>query len=192
MGLMANQTRTLRLRRGDRKVIKTWVHSRTLPRRQVDRAKILLGAARGESSRRLAATVGIARDTARLWIRRYEHEGIEAVERDRPRSGRPRKLNPELEAEIIENTVNEDPPPGEGTHYTSRPRESRTGAVVVTGAPEGSAPVGVADGVGRLRLRLGAASHPSCWTSGCCAGADLVLGRSRGVPLTTRRGATKA
>jgi transposase len=117
---MANPTRTLRLRRGDRKVLETWVRSRTLPRRQVDRAKILLGAARGESSRRLAATVGVARDTARLWIRRYEDEGLEAVKRDRPRPGRPRKLTPELEAEIIENTVNEDPPPGEGTHWTSR------------------------------------------------------------------------
>jgi transposase len=117
---MAIQTKTLRLRRGDRKVLESWVRSRTLPRRQVDRAKILLGAASGESSRGLAKTVGVARDTARLWIRRYEAEGLGAVERDRPRRGRPRKLTPDLEAEIVEITVNEDPPPGEGTHWTSR------------------------------------------------------------------------
>jgi transposase len=118
--LIGNQTRTLRLRRGDRKVLESWARSRTLPPRQVDRAKILLGASKGESSRGLAQTVGVARDTARLWIRRYEAEGLGAVERDRPRRGRPRKLTPELERDIVEKTVNEGPPPGEGTHWTSR------------------------------------------------------------------------
>lgn len=117
---MANQAKTLRLRRGDREVLESWARSRTLSRRQVDRAKILLGAAHGEASRKLAQRIGVARDTARLWIRRYEKEGLKGIERDRPRSGRPRKLTPELEATIVEKTVKEDPPPGEGTHWTSR------------------------------------------------------------------------
>jgi transposase len=55
--------------------------------------------------------VGIARDTARLWIRRYEAEGLRGVERDRPRAGRPRKLTAELERAIVARTVDEDPPP---------------------------------------------------------------------------------
>ena len=117
---MGYPTKTLRLRRGDRKVLESWVRSRTLPRRQVERAKILLGAAEGESSRSLAQSVGVARDTARLWIRRYEAEGLEAVERDRPRAGRPRKLTPTLEAEIVGKTVGEHPPPEVSTHWTSR------------------------------------------------------------------------
>lgn len=117
---MGNATKKLRLRRGDRKRLESWARSRTLPSRQVERAKILLGAARGESSRSLAATVGVARDTARLWIRRYEAEGLKGVEKDRPRRGRPRKLTPTLEEKIVEKTVNEDPPPEVSTHWTSR------------------------------------------------------------------------
>jgi transposase len=64
--------------------------------------------------------VGVARDTARLWIRRYEAEGLEGVEQDRPRSGRPRKLTPAVEEEIVAKTVNENPPPEVSTHWTSR------------------------------------------------------------------------
>ncbi len=117
---MGNPTKKLRLRHGDRKVLESWLRTRTLPRRQVERARILLGAAGGESSRKLVASVGVARDTVRLWIRRYEAEGLKGVERDRPRAGRPRKLTPALEAKIVERTVNEDPPPEVSTHWTSR------------------------------------------------------------------------
>ena len=117
---MGNPTKKLRLRRGDRKVLQRWLRSRTLPQRQVERAKILLGAAAGQSSRKLAESVGVARDTARLWIRRYEADGLKGVASDRPRSGRPRKLTPALEEEIVERTVTEDPPPEVSTHWTSR------------------------------------------------------------------------
>jgi transposase len=117
---MGQTAKKLQLRRGDRKILEKWVRSRTLPRRQVDRAKILLGAARGLSSRELARSVDVARDTARLWVRRYESGGLDAVAQDRPRSGRPRKLTPELEAEIVDKTIHEDPPPEVSTHWTSR------------------------------------------------------------------------
>lgn len=81
---------------------------------------ILLGASSGESSRCLAESVGVARDTAKLWIRRYEASGLVGIERDRPRSGRPRKLTPALEEAIVEKTINEKPPPEVSTHWTSR------------------------------------------------------------------------
>jgi len=86
----------------------------------VERAKIVLAASRGESSRGIAASVGIARDTARLWMRRYEAEGLDGIESDRPRAGRPRKITRKVEEEIVEKTTNKDPPPEESTHWTSR------------------------------------------------------------------------
>jgi transposase len=117
---MITETKKVRLRRGDRSVLESWTRSRTLSRRQVERARIVLAAANGESSRVVAATLGIARDTARLWLRRYEAEGLEGLE-DRPRSGRPRDvITPEVEAAIIEKTINEEPPPEEATHWSSR------------------------------------------------------------------------
>ena len=117
---MATTTKKLRLRRGDRRVLESWVRSRTLPRRQVERAKIVLAAFRGESSRGIAASVGIARDTARLWMRRYEADGLDGIERDRPRPGRPRKITRKVEEDIVQKTTGENPPPEESTHWTSR------------------------------------------------------------------------
>ena len=81
---------------------------------------MVLAASRGESSRSIAASVGVARDTARLWMRRYEAEGLEAIKSDRPRSGRPRTITREVEEAIVLKTVEEDPPPEVSTHWTSR------------------------------------------------------------------------
>jgi transposase len=117
---MATTTKKLRLQRGDRQTLQSWARSRTLPRRQVERAKIVLAASRGESSRAIAATLGIARDTARLWMRRYEAKGLEAIAKDRPRSGRPAKITAEVEQQIVEKTVEEAPAPEVSTHWSSR------------------------------------------------------------------------
>ena len=64
--------------------------------------------------------MGIARDTARLWMRRYEAEGLDGIESDRPRSGRPRTVTRKVEEKIVQKTTGEDPPPEESTHWTSR------------------------------------------------------------------------
>lgn len=117
---MADRTKKLRLRRSDRKILQSWLQSRSVPRRQVERAQILLAASEGASSRGIAASVGVARATAQLWVARYEAEGLKGVAEDRPRSGRPREITPEMEGRIIDKTVEEDPPPHVSTHWTSR------------------------------------------------------------------------
>ena len=52
-------------------------------------------------------------------MRRYEAEGLEGIESDRSRSGRPRTVTHEVEEEIVEKTIGE-PPPEELTRWTSR------------------------------------------------------------------------
>ena len=91
-----------------------------MPRRQVERAKIVLAAARGASSRGISESLGVARDTVRLWTRRYEAEGLKGIEEDRPRSGRPRTITREIQEKIVEKTVSEDPPTDVSTHWTTR------------------------------------------------------------------------
>jgi transposase len=92
--------------------------SRTSPQRMVERAKVLLASADGISGNEIAATVGVSRITVLRWLNRYEEEGITAVLGDRPRSGRPRRITPEFEAEVIRKTLHEPPP--SGTHWSSR------------------------------------------------------------------------
>ena len=91
-----------------------------MPRRLIDRARIILAAADGQSSRAIAASTGNTRPTVLLWIRRYAAEGIPGIEQDRPRSGRPRTVTPEIEEAIVAKTVNEKPPPEVATHWSTR------------------------------------------------------------------------
>jgi transposase len=117
IGCMAIPTRRIRLRRGDRARLETWLRTRTIPQRQVERARIVLGSALGKSSYELAEELGLSRPTIQRWLDRYEAEGLQGLE-DRPRSGRPRTVTPDVEAEVVEKTLKEDPP--QGTHWSTR------------------------------------------------------------------------
>ena len=121
---------------------------------QVERAKVVLAASGGESSRGIAASVGIARDTARLWMRRYEAEGLDGIESDRPRSGRPRTVTRKVEEKIVQKTTGEDPPPEESTHWTSRLMGKALGIDHVTIWRSGAS-------TDSSRIRSGASSFPA-------------------------------
>ena len=62
--------------------------SRTAPARRVERARIVLRAGRGETPPAIAAALGLDAETVRRRIRRFNAEGLAALE-DRHRSGRP-------------------------------------------------------------------------------------------------------
>lgn len=124
---MANTTNTLRLRRGDRATLESWTRSRTVERRVVDRARIVLAAAEGLSSRAIAKQCSVTRPTVFLWTRRYKASGITALQQERPRPGRPRKVTAKVEAEVIEKTINEKPPPKVATHWSTRLMAEATG-----------------------------------------------------------------
>jgi transposase len=121
---MAIPTRIIRLRRGDRKRLESWIRTRTTPQRQVERARIVLGSADGKSGYLLMEELKVTRPTIQRWLDRYEADGLEGLE-DRPRSGRPRTLTPEVEAEVVEKTTQEDPP--RGTHWSARIMARETG-----------------------------------------------------------------
>ncbi len=110
--------RCTRLRRGDRAKLEQLIRSRTTPQRVVERARIILGSANGASGSEICRDVGVSRPTVTRWLDRYDAGGIGALMSDRPRSGRPRTVTPELEAEIVDKTLHEKPP--NGTHWSTR------------------------------------------------------------------------
>lgn len=118
LSAMAYPKRTVQLRRGDQSTLEAWVRSRTIPQRMAERAKVLLASADGASVRDVAAEIGVSIPTVRSWLSRYEAEGLTGLERDRPRSGRPKQVNAEVEAEIVRRTVDTMPP--SGTHWSTR------------------------------------------------------------------------
>lgn len=118
--------RSVTLRRGDRAVLERWVRASTTPRRVVERARIVLRAADGASGATIRAEVQVSRPTVTLWLDRYEADGRQALETDRPRSGRPKVVTPAREAAIITRTLETAPPDG-GTHWSTRLMARATG-----------------------------------------------------------------
>ena len=69
-------------------VLEVLARSRTASVREVERARIIRQATRGETPRVIAATFGLDAETVRRRIRRFDTEGLASLE-DHPRSGRP-------------------------------------------------------------------------------------------------------
>jgi transposase len=105
-------------------------HLPSAPQSVVLRAKIVLGSAQGIPNQRLARELSTNRMTVLLWRRRFEAEGLPGILEDRPRSGRPKQITPDEEAEIVELTRSSKP--RNATHWTVRTMARRVGVSPAT------------------------------------------------------------
>src|SRR5215204_95974 len=80
--------------------VEALARSRTAPARRVERARIVWRASRGETPPTIAEALGLGAETARRRIRRFNAEGLAALE-DRHRSGRPATYSADEVAEVI-------------------------------------------------------------------------------------------
>jgi len=84
----------------ERKTLKMRVRGAKTPRRDWVRAQVVLLAARGWRSARIAAELRCGEDTVRKWRGRFAEEGLDGLE-DRPRSGRPRRISEADRAAVV-------------------------------------------------------------------------------------------
>jgi hypothetical protein len=63
----------------DQSTLEGWLRSRTLPVRQVERARIILGAAAGRGDKDLAAELGCSRQRCDRTWRRFQAGGVQAL-----------------------------------------------------------------------------------------------------------------
>ena len=84
----------------DRAVLEARVSAATTPRRDWQRARVVLMAAEGVSSPLIGAAVGLNRNQVDAWRRRFREEGLDGLG-DRPRSGRPRVYGPEDRLRLV-------------------------------------------------------------------------------------------
>jgi transposase len=88
--LSAGERRTLKKRaRGARTAYRDWL-----------RAQIVLAAARGRASARIAADLHVSVDTVRKWRGRFTARGLDGL-KDLPRSGRPRRISALERAAVV-------------------------------------------------------------------------------------------
>ena len=92
--------------------------SRTLPSRLVERSKMVLSCAAGNSVEEISEQLEVARQTVRRWLGRYVERGLEGIGKDRPRTGRPPVILPLQIAGIVANTTKETPVGA--THWSTR------------------------------------------------------------------------
>lgn len=116
--------------------------SRTTSVRLARRAQVVLLAAMGKHNEAIAQELKIGRLQVGRWRERYAQGGLAAIERDRPRGGRPRKADA---AEIVRLTTRAPSPrtPLTGARAPWRPRwASATQRYCACGAPMDSSRTG--------------------------------------------------
>jgi transposase len=80
--------------------VESLARSRTASARRVERARIVWRASRGETPPTIAETLGLSAETVRRRIRRFDAEGLAALE-DHHRSGRPATYSADEVAAVI-------------------------------------------------------------------------------------------
>jgi transposase len=105
----------VRLKPKARSVLEARVRAPTTEQRDVLRARIVLLAAKGYSTRSIAREVGIMPRTVSHWRGRFAREGLAGL-KDRPRPGPARKYTAEADQRIL--AVLERPPPAGFSRWT--------------------------------------------------------------------------
>lgn len=102
----------------ERRELQRCLGLRSVPQSIALRVRIVLGAGDGIGNKVLARKLGTSLPTVLLWRSRFRQEGLAGILEDRPRSGRPKEITPEQEAELITKTLQTRP--ADATHWSVR------------------------------------------------------------------------
>jgi len=98
--------------------LEQWSRARSLPARQVERAKVVLLAAQGKSDLAISKAVGISNQKASRWRKRFLRLGLAGLEKDAPRPGRKPAIATEIKEELVRKTTQSQPE--NATHWSTR------------------------------------------------------------------------
>ena len=115
---MSRTTKPIILESAEQATLETWSRSRSLPLRQVQRAKIILMATNGVNNQDIAATLGLSRPTIQLWRERFLALRLAGLEKDAPRPGRKHRITPAQIKAVVEATLHSKP--HNATHWSTR------------------------------------------------------------------------
>lgn len=101
-----------------KRTLHQWTRGRSLPARQVERARVVLLAAAGKQDLEIAAEVGISNQKAARWRKRFLRLGLAGLEKDAPRPGRTPTITPAKVQEVVRKTTQEKP--ANATHWSTR------------------------------------------------------------------------
>ncbi|NIA16685.1 MAG: IS630 family transposase, partial [Nitrospiraceae bacterium] len=102
----------------EREQLTKYSRGRSVPKRLVERAAIVLMAADGAQNIGIAEKLALSRPTVQLWRDRFAARGLAGIEKDAPRPGRKPKLSTAKVREVIKATLETKPP--NATHWSVR------------------------------------------------------------------------
>lgn len=115
----------VRLEPQEREELKRVARTRSLPARQVERARMILLAAEGKQDQEIAEELGITPKKAARWRRRFLDAGWKGIQRDASRPGRTPAITAAKIREVIDKTTRETPV--NATHWSTRSMAAATG-----------------------------------------------------------------
>jgi len=104
--------------------LRSWAHSRTLPRALVARARLVLWSAQGQTNSQIARRLHWAKATVGNWRQRFVQHRLAGLY-DEARPGRPRSIEDEQVAALLKRTLSRKP--ASGTHWTVRQAAQASG-----------------------------------------------------------------
>lgn len=108
----------------ERSYLERQVRRQRVARSLSERCRIILACGQGLQSKAVAKRLGICERTVGKWRRRFMRDRIDGL-LDEPRSGRPRTIDDEEVAAVIERTL--QTVPDDGTHWSIRSMARATG-----------------------------------------------------------------
>jgi transposase len=108
-----------------RKTLEQWARGRSLPARQVERARIVLLAAEGKLDIEIAAELGITNQKSARWRSRFLEQGLRGLEKDAPRPGRTPSIPAATVQAVVRKTTQDKP--ANATHWSTRTMAAATG-----------------------------------------------------------------
>jgi transposase len=103
------KSKPIRLPEDEQARLEKYISSGEHKARHIGHAQIILRAAEGWTDDKIAAAIGVSAKTVLTVRHRYQAEGLEAVLRDKPRSGAPRKIDGAVRAVVVATTCSKAP-----------------------------------------------------------------------------------
>jgi transposase len=109
----------------EREALERWARRPSSAQALALRSRIVLGCAAGESNQAVARRERVTPQTVGKWRQRFVERRLDGLV-DEPRPGQPRKITDEQVEAVIVKTL-EQPPPDNGTHWSTRRMAAATG-----------------------------------------------------------------
>src|ERR1700739_800989 len=96
--------------------LQQWARGRSLPARQVERARVVRLAAAGKQDLEIAAEIGVSNQKAARWRKRFLKLGLAGLEKEAPRPGRTPTVTSAKVQEVVRKTTQDKP--ANATHWS--------------------------------------------------------------------------